>query len=504
MADQVFNVTCGFFDSINKDRVYSADQMTMPYKRLVADGVFATKEGTPSTDLQVIAGTGRAVVVLAGNAMVGNKWFESPSSIAITIPENTAVSTRIDSVIIQVDKRMSGRNGSVVYRTGTASGNPVPPDLSTDDSVVEYRVANIEVAAGATSITQSNITDLRGTSECPWVAGLITQVDTSTLWTQYSSAFAALYNQYTAEYEEYTEQQKAAWDAFIQTLTDQLDVSTNVVMLTNVVTTEGTTGSVSIGIPLYDQTTDILQVYINGLLATKDVDYTENGTRIDLATQLEAGQTVYFVCLKSVISASIESAVSMIQRLDRKVDSFMSDSGWLTLPIESGTAGAIAPKIRCIGNRCYMTGLVSGASVSQNIVTVPVSMRPAENHVFVSAAYSNGAVSGTATISISAATGAVQIISTSGTLTGDIVLSAEYLANSGNTVWSVYSYKGSINAYYELPTDAQVGDVYMVLSDAPSAGISAGDSVLWNGSAWEILEATIPSFEIDGIIDSIS
>jgi hypothetical protein len=30
MPDQIFNVECGFFDSINSDRKYSADQMNRP------------------------------------------------------------------------------------------------------------------------------------------------------------------------------------------------------------------------------------------------------------------------------------------------------------------------------------------------------------------------------------------------------------------------------------------------------------------------------------------
>ena len=55
MADQTFGVNCGFWDAINYDRTYSADDMNKPYSRLVADGVFAANDGTPSSDLQVVA-----------------------------------------------------------------------------------------------------------------------------------------------------------------------------------------------------------------------------------------------------------------------------------------------------------------------------------------------------------------------------------------------------------------------------------------------------------------
>ena len=34
-------IECGFFNSIDGDRKYNAEQMSNPYKRIVSDGVFA-------------------------------------------------------------------------------------------------------------------------------------------------------------------------------------------------------------------------------------------------------------------------------------------------------------------------------------------------------------------------------------------------------------------------------------------------------------------------------
>ena len=38
--DVKFEVTAGFFDAINNDRVYSADDMNRPYRKLISNGVF--------------------------------------------------------------------------------------------------------------------------------------------------------------------------------------------------------------------------------------------------------------------------------------------------------------------------------------------------------------------------------------------------------------------------------------------------------------------------------
>ena len=108
MADQNFSVKCGFFDAVNGDRTYSAEDMNKPYSRVIADGVFATPAGQPSTDLQVVAsGSGMNITVQAGQAIVAAKWFENSTPVIITVPANTALYNRIDSVIAQVDKRAS-------------------------------------------------------------------------------------------------------------------------------------------------------------------------------------------------------------------------------------------------------------------------------------------------------------------------------------------------------------------------------------------------------------
>ena len=102
---------------------------------------------------------------------------------------------------MQVDKKESGRVANIIYREGTASSNPVPPTLKNDDDIVEMRIANIYVSAGANKIEQLAITDLRGSSECLWITSLIQQVDTSTLFMQWQQAYADLFNKMKKELE---------------------------------------------------------------------------------------------------------------------------------------------------------------------------------------------------------------------------------------------------------------------------------------------------------------
>lgn len=429
MADQIFTANCGFFDAINSDRTYSADDMNRPYKRLVADGVFATQSGTPSTDLQVVsAGNGMQITVQAGQGIFAQKWFENQSSILVTVPNNTAINPRVDSVIVQIDNRASGRVGNIIYRTGTPSSDaPVPP-INQTANVTEYRIANIYVAPSANAINNDAITDLRGSSSCPWVTGLIQQVDTSTLWNQFNAAYQTQYDSYSEQYTQYVAEQREAWEDFLQTLTSELTVTTNVAMFESTYTANGTVTNIPINIPSYNKDTDVLQVFINGLFAAESQKYTLNsdGTSITLTSSIAAGNTVYFVVFKSLISGDIESAISMIQRLNDDLANFTKDSGWINFTLESGATAYnnnYKPGVRCIGDRVYLRGAFKGVtSLGSTICTLPVAYRPAMDYVFTTTATSGTTVQDTVVMNV-LSTGQIKLAASSGSLSSSAMIS---------------------------------------------------------------------------------
>ncbi len=213
--DVKYKVEAGFFDSIAEDRTYSADDMNRPYRRLISNGVFATPEGEPSNFLQVFSSSdGMNIKVSAGYALIGDKWFENPSDLLITISRNSELLTRIDSIIAQVDKTQAGREGSIVYRKGSASSNPVHPEINTDEDISEFRLADIVISPSCVEITQDLITDCRGSEECPWVTSLIKQVDTSTLFVQYQT----WYKKTTEEAEKDLEEKKKTFEEWLVNL----------------------------------------------------------------------------------------------------------------------------------------------------------------------------------------------------------------------------------------------------------------------------------------------
>ena len=63
-------VKFGFFNSVNHDRQYDADDISNYYLKLISNGVFAT----PSDNMQVQASQNMTVQVNAGWGFINRKW----------------------------------------------------------------------------------------------------------------------------------------------------------------------------------------------------------------------------------------------------------------------------------------------------------------------------------------------------------------------------------------------------------------------------------------------
>lgn len=286
---------CGFFNSINGDRKYSAEQMNNPYKRIVSNGVFAQPNGTPSTDYQVQANGDMTVTVKQGRGIFADKWAFLDADMLLNVPASHVSYDRIDSVIVRIDSSSSVRAGSIVYRSGEPSENPVPPALENGAEVKEYRLANISVQATATAISQAKITDTRPTDECGFIHNL--------LW---DSDITATYKQWQAQFDEW----------FLN-LKQILATATIISSFTSHYTaTEDDETVIPINIQRFNPALDILQVYINGLFLTPDVDYTLNtDDTITLTLGIDAGTEVSFVVYKSVDGSEAESVVRYVNEL---------------------------------------------------------------------------------------------------------------------------------------------------------------------------------------------
>lgn len=153
-------VTYGFFNSVNGDRKYNADQMSEYFRGIVNEGVFQHLDG----GLAVTAGTGLAVSVAAGRAIIQNRWVQNSAALPLSIAEASETYGRKDAVVIRYN--ISARSVSITVKTGTPAASPAAPALTRNSTTYEMALAYVNVSAGATSVT---VTDKRSdTTVCGW------------------------------------------------------------------------------------------------------------------------------------------------------------------------------------------------------------------------------------------------------------------------------------------------------------------------------------------------
>lgn len=292
------SITYGFFNALNSDRVYNADQMSQYFDGLVSDGVYENVGGA----FQVLAGTGMNVNVQSGRAIIRCKWVASDAVETLSITAAHATLKRITAVILRLDT--SARTITLTTKDGTPASNPTPPAMTDSATVKELCLARVLVNPGVTSITQANITDTRAASVCGWVTGIIQQVDTSTLFLQWQTA----YEEYFADMEAWFTDRKNAFDAWMATLTDELTIGAYIKQYVYdgaYTSTAGTPVSLSTLVsPAYTwESTDIVQVTLNGLTADEGTDYTVSNGNITF-TNSASFSHIRITILKAVLGVS--------------------------------------------------------------------------------------------------------------------------------------------------------------------------------------------------------
>lgn len=288
-------ISCGFFNAVNGDRTYNAEQMNNPYKRIVSNGVFAKGDGTPSNDFKVIADGTLTLKVSAGDGIFDGKWANNDAPYNATIQTPDVSNPRIDSIVFSVD--YTNRQGIIGVVKGTPAVNPVPPSIMRSHTRMDYRLANVRVDANATGIVQSDVTDTRAGSDCGFITSLLKQPD-----------ITAIYDQWQAQFE--------AWFADVK---ETLATSTLIRSYTSryITATQDET-VIPILITQFNKNLDILQVFINGLRLLPDVEYTiDSNTQITLANGVDPNTPISFVVYKSVDGSDAETVVTQVYQLQQ-------------------------------------------------------------------------------------------------------------------------------------------------------------------------------------------
>src|SRR5690606_20867544 len=144
-----------FFNSVNGDRRYKAEEFADYFNKFIGNGVFPN----PSTNCQVLSNNDMTIRLSPGAAWINGYMYVNTGDMNHVIEPADSVLNRIDRVVLRWDK-LERKIYSCV-KVGEYSSNPKPKALQRNVDAYELCLANVKVSAGATTITQANITDTR-------------------------------------------------------------------------------------------------------------------------------------------------------------------------------------------------------------------------------------------------------------------------------------------------------------------------------------------------------
>jgi hypothetical protein len=184
------SVTYGFFNSVNHDRQYDADQWSAIFNGVINDGIF----GNIGDAFKVSSSSSMTVSVGIGRAWFNSRWINNDAILLITIADAESILNRIDSVIIEINTEADVRACSIKLLTGTPASTAVAPTLTNTETIHQYRLADISVAASVTEITNSDITNYIGQDDCPYITGILETVDNTAVVQKWESQFTAWFS----------------------------------------------------------------------------------------------------------------------------------------------------------------------------------------------------------------------------------------------------------------------------------------------------------------------
>lgn len=283
-------LTYGFFNSVNGDRVYNAEQMSEMFDGLIGDGIYESVGDA----MRVVQNAGMIVNVSTGRARINKQWAKLDAPYSITINPAHVTLNRYTAICLRLD--ISNRMVTIVAIDGQNATVPTKPTPVRNVSYYDLVLAYIYVSGSALNIKTSNIEDTRTNNKlCGFVTGLIEQVDTTTLFDQYKAAC----NEDIARMTAWEEQQRQAFEAWFATLTGQLTVNTKLAEYKQSYTTDGTTDTY--GLPNEYSQGDIVDVYLNNIVLMDGEDYSVIGNDVVLTNAPRANNKITMRILKCVI-----------------------------------------------------------------------------------------------------------------------------------------------------------------------------------------------------------
>lgn len=198
--------TYGFYNSVDHDRTYDAEQLSSIFDGIITDGVYATYKDA----LRVVVSTdGTAVVIKPGRAWFKHTWSYVDSDYPLAVLAAHAAYNRIDALVLDINGDTQYRENKIMWVQGTAASTPTKPALTNIDSQKhwQYPLAYVTRRSNSSTIADGDVEPVIGTSACPYVTGVVEGVDIDSWFTYWNGQ----YQQFSSNFDTWMNDQEYIW-----------------------------------------------------------------------------------------------------------------------------------------------------------------------------------------------------------------------------------------------------------------------------------------------------
>lgn len=181
-------LTSGFYNSVNGDRKYNAEQLSSIFDGLINDGILYNV----GNRFNITALSGNNIQIGSGRAWFNHTWVYNDSNYTISLEDSSPLLNRIDAVVLEINRNSDIRSSQIMIIKGEESSSPSNPTLIKNEYQNQYPLAYIYRKANSSSITQEDITIKVGTEECPYVTGILPVEDIDKFIEEASNDIAGL------------------------------------------------------------------------------------------------------------------------------------------------------------------------------------------------------------------------------------------------------------------------------------------------------------------------
>lgn len=192
--------------------MYNAEQLSSIFDGIISDGMYSNYRNSM---IVIESENDNEVIVQPGRAWLMHTWSLVDANLPIEAPQSEVVLDRIDALVIDVNTNPEVKNNEITWVQGTPSSqDPQKPELLNEEFHKQYPLCYVYRAAGTEHIAQENITNAVGTSELPFVTGIIDTINTDQLILQWEAQWETFMETYTSEAETWIDTQEGSFLAW--------------------------------------------------------------------------------------------------------------------------------------------------------------------------------------------------------------------------------------------------------------------------------------------------